>query len=59
MSCLANIPLAQPDAAFSLIADFKADTNEYKVDLCPGFYRDDNAKPWILTSVAQVQQDEI
>lgn len=55
MSRLADIPSVQPDAAFSLIADFKADTNEHKVDLCPGFYRDDNAKPWILPSVAQVR----
>ncbi|KAJ4021205.1 hypothetical protein NW752_004212 [Fusarium irregulare] len=56
MSRLADIPPVQPDAAFSLIADFKADTNENKVDLCPGFYRDDNAKPWVLPSVAQAKE---
>ena len=54
MSFLANTPNIQPDAAFSQIAAFNADTNEQKVDLCPGFYRDDDAKPWILPSVAQV-----
>jgi aspartate/tyrosine/aromatic aminotransferase len=59
MSYLADIPPAQPDAAFSLIANFKADTTEHKVDLCPGFYRDDNAEPWVLPSVAQVQHDKI
>ncbi|KAM0492221.1 hypothetical protein ACHAP8_010084 [Fusarium lateritium] len=56
MSFLTDIPPTQPDAAFALVADFKADTNEHKVDLCPGFYRDDNAKPWILLSVAQAKE---
>jgi aspartate aminotransferase len=54
MSRLASLSPAQPDAAFSLVASFKADANDHKVDLCPGFYRDENAKPWILPSVAQV-----
>ncbi|CEI60094.1 unnamed protein product [Fusarium venenatum] len=53
MSLLADLPTTQPDEAFALVADFKADTNEQKVDLCPGFYRDDKAKPWVLPSVAQ------
>ncbi|KAI5459026.1 pyridoxal phosphate-dependent transferase [Mariannaea sp. PMI_226] len=55
MSCLADLPPAQPDPAFSIVAAFLADTNENKVDLCPGFYRDDNAKPWILPSVTQAK----
>ncbi|KAG7428689.1 Aspartate aminotransferase [Fusarium oxysporum f. sp. raphani] len=56
MSHLSDIPPAQPDAAFSLIASFKADTAEHKVNLCPGFYRDDKAEPWILPSVAQAKE---
>jgi aspartate aminotransferase len=54
MKRLASIPSIPPDAAFSLVAAFEADTNEQKVDLCPGFYRDNDAKPWILPSVSQV-----
>ncbi|KAJ4253447.1 hypothetical protein NW762_010605 [Fusarium torreyae] len=56
MTWLAELPPARPDPAFSLVAAYKADTNEQKVDLCPGFYRDDNAKPWILPSVAQAKE---
>ncbi|KAI1045124.1 hypothetical protein LB505_011926 [Fusarium chuoi] len=56
MSHLSGIPPAQPDAAFSLIASFKADTAEHKADLCPGFYRDNNAEPWILPSVALAKE---
>ncbi|THV46134.1 hypothetical protein BGAL_0413g00040 [Botrytis galanthina] len=52
---LANVPLTQPDAAFSLVAAFALDKYEKKVDLCPGFYRDDNAKPWVLPSVTQAK----
>ncbi|KAF4956728.1 hypothetical protein FSARC_11496 [Fusarium sarcochroum] len=56
MTWLDEVPPARPDAAFALVAACKADTNEQKVDLCPGFYRDDNAKPWILPSVAQAKK---
>ncbi|CZR45948.1 putative aspartate aminotransferase, cytoplasmic [Fusarium proliferatum ET1] len=56
MSHLSGIPPANPDAAFSLIASFKADTAEHKADLCPGFYRDNNAQPWILPSVALAKE---
>ncbi|ATZ45342.1 Bcaat2 [Botrytis cinerea B05.10] len=55
MPHLANVPPAQPDAAFSLVAKFALDTNEKKVDLCPGFYRDQNSKPWVLPSVTQAK----
>lgn len=55
MSRLANIPPIKPDEAFSLVATFKADTYDRKVDLCPGFYRDNNGEPWILPSVSQVR----
>ncbi|WZH50066.1 pyridoxal phosphate-dependent transferase [Fusarium acuminatum] len=56
MSRLASIPPTKPDEAFSLVATFKADTDERKVDLCPGFYRDNNGEPWILTSVSQAKE---
>ncbi|KAB2569788.1 Aspartate aminotransferase P2 [Lasiodiplodia theobromae] len=46
MSHFADIADTPPDAAFSLVAAFAADQFENKVDLCPGFYRDENAQPW-------------
>lgn len=54
MPALANLPPAKPDPAFSLVASFAADTEKHKVDLCPGFYRDENGMPWILPSVELV-----
>lgn len=43
-----------PDAAFALIEQYKADPSPTKVDLSPGFYRDENGKPWVLPSVQMV-----
>jgi hypothetical protein len=54
MSQLDSLPETVPDAAFALIEQFKADDSPQRVDLSPGFYRDENAKPWILPSVQQV-----
>lgn len=54
MSHFQRLAPTPPDPAFSLIATFAADNFPSKVDLCPGFYRDEYAKPWILPSVAQV-----
>lgn len=56
MSRFASLPDQAPDAAFALIEQFKADTSPVKVDLSPGFYRDEDAKPWILPSVQMVIQ---
>lgn len=44
------------DALFTLMAKFKADPFEKKVDLGVGAYRDDNAKPWVLPVVAKVDK---
>ncbi|KAL6889960.1 pyridoxal phosphate-dependent transferase [Trichoderma evansii] len=56
MSLFANLPEAAPDAAFALIEAYKADNFPYKVDLSPGFYRDEDARPWILPSVEKSKQ---
>ncbi|KAL1637198.1 hypothetical protein SLS56_000857 [Neofusicoccum ribis] len=56
MSHFAGLPVTPPDAAFSLVAAFAADDFPEKVDLCPGFYRDEEANPWILPSVAKAKQ---
>ncbi|KAL1642583.1 hypothetical protein SLS58_005352 [Diplodia intermedia] len=53
MSRFQNLEATPPDAAFSIIAAFTADESPGKVDLCPGFYRDGQARPWILPCVAQ------
>jgi aspartate aminotransferase, cytoplasmic len=57
MSSSAGLPTAQPDAAFALVEAYKADPSPHKVDLSPGFYRDEDAKPWILPSVRKVSLD--
>ena len=54
MSRFANLADTAPDAAFALIEQFKADPSSIKVDLSPGFYRDEDAKPWVLPSVRMV-----
>lgn len=54
MSHFEAIADTPPDAAFSLVAAFAADKFEKKVDLCPGFYRDENAQPWVLPCVQKV-----
>ncbi|EYE95222.1 PLP-dependent transferase [Aspergillus ruber CBS 135680] len=56
MSRFQNIIDSPPDAAFSLVEAYARDTFPQKVDLCPGFYRDENAQPWILPSVAQAKK---
>ncbi len=49
-----TVPQAPEDALFGLMAAYRADTNENKVDLGIGAYRDDNAKPWVLPVVKKV-----
>ncbi|TFK76551.1 aspartate aminotransferase [Pluteus cervinus] len=46
-----GVPLAPPDSIFKLTASYKADTNEKKVNLGVGAYRDDNNRPWVLPVV--------
>lgn len=45
------VPQAPEDPLFGLMAAYRADTFEKKVDLGIGAYRDDNAKPWVLPVV--------
>ena len=49
------VPQAPEDPLFGLMAAYKADAFEKKVDLGIGAYRDDNAKPWVLPVVKQVR----
>jgi aspartate aminotransferase len=48
------VPQAPEDPLFGLMAAYRKDTDERKVDLGIGAYRDDNAKPWVLPVVKKV-----
>ncbi|KAF2452731.1 pyridoxal phosphate-dependent transferase [Lineolata rhizophorae] len=45
------VPKAPEDPLFGLMAAYRKDTFDKKVDLGIGAYRDDNAKPWVLPVV--------
>lgn len=51
-----NIPplLGPPDAILGVTEAFKKDTDPRKMNLGVGAYRDDNGKPYVLTSVKKV-----
>ena len=46
-----SVPQAPEDPLFGLMAAFRKDDYDKKVDLGIGAYRDDNAKPWVLPVV--------
>lgn len=48
------VPQAPEDPLFGLMAAYKKDTYDKKIDLGIGAYRDNNAKPWILPVVQKV-----
>lgn len=49
------VPQAPEDPLFGLMAAYRADNSDKKVDLGIGAYRDNNAKPWILPVVKKVR----
>ena len=51
------VPQAPEDPLFGLMAAYRKDTSDKKVDLGIGAYRDDNAKPWILPVVKHVRSN--
>lgn len=48
------VPLAPEDPLFGLMAAYKKDDFDNKVDLGIGAYRDNNAQPWVLPVVKKV-----
>lgn len=50
-----TVPQAPEDPLFGLMAAYRADTFNKKVDLGIGAYRDNNAKPWVLPVVKKVR----
>lgn len=53
-SAFSNVNQAPVDPLFSLVAAYKEDAFDKKVDLSIGAYRDDTGKPWILPVVKKV-----
>lgn len=53
------VPQAPEDPLFGLMAAYRKDTFEKKVDLGIGAYRDDNAKPWVLPVVKKVRLPQL
>ncbi|MCJ1453036.1 Aspartate aminotransferase, cytoplasmic [Mycoblastus sanguinarius] len=51
-----NVPQAPEDPLFGLMAAYRKDDSDKKVDLGIGAYRDDNAKPWVLPVVKQADE---
>lgn len=50
-----EVPQAPEDPLFGLMAAYRKDSFERKVDLGIGAYRDNNAKPWVLPVVKKVR----
>mmetsp|Transcript_4748 Transcript_4748/g.11952 ORF Transcript_4748/g.11952 Transcript_4748/m.11952 type:complete len:488 (+) Transcript_4748:1508-2971(+) len=55
-SYLSTIPEGPPDAILGIAEAFKACTDEKKVNVCVGAYRDSAGKPWILPSVRKAEE---
>lgn len=51
-----TVPQAPEDPLFGLMAAFRKDTFENKIDLGIGAYRDNNAKPWVLPVVKKADE---
>ena len=49
------VPQAPEDPLFGLMAAYRNDEFENKVDLGIGAYRDNNAKPWVLPVIKKVK----
>ena len=55
-SFLSTIPEGPPDAILGIAEAFKSCTDERKVNVCVGAYRDSSGKPWILPSVRKAEE---
>lgn len=50
----AKVPMAPPDPIIGVNIAFQSDTDNRKVNLGVGAYRDDNSKPYIFKVVKKV-----
>ena len=53
---LDDVPQGAPDAILGIAANFRASTQDGKVNLAVGAYRDDNGVPYVLPSVAEAEK---
>ena len=51
-----DVPMGPPDAILGIAQAFRACTDERKVNVCVGAYRDESGKPWILPSVRSAEE---
>ena len=51
-----QVPQGPPDAILGITEAFKKDSNEKKINLGVGAYRDDKGKPYVLPSVKTAEQ---
>lgn len=54
-SCWAHVEMGPPDAILGVTEAFKRDTSAKKMNLGVGAYRDDNGKPFVLSSVRKAE----
>ena len=50
-----DIPMGAPDAILGIAQAYRSCTNENKVNVCVGAYRDENGQPWVLPSVRKAE----
>ncbi|KAI3387020.1 hypothetical protein SNEBB_000289 [Seison nebaliae] len=55
-SSWSQVPLGPPDAILGITEAYKKDINPQKVNLGVGAYRDDNGKPFVLSSVRKAEK---
>ena len=51
-----DVPEGPPDAILGIAQAFRASTDERKVNVCVGAYRDESGKPWVLPSVREAER---
>lgn len=51
-----NVQMGPPDAILGITEAFKKDTDAKKINLGVGAYRDDNGKPFVLSSVTEAER---
>lgn len=55
-SVWSRVPQGPPDAILGITEAYKRDVAPYKVNLGVGAYRDDNGRPFVLSSVREAEQ---
>ncbi|KAL3935461.1 MAG: hypothetical protein SGBAC_009021 [Bacillariaceae sp.] len=50
-SIWSGVEMGPPDAILGIAQNFRASTDERKVNVCVGAYRDETGQPWVLPSV--------